>query len=516
MLVNDALAAQRDDLAPGESNIWMCNTCRKAWDNGKAHYLAVFNDLMLDPVPPELAELNYMELRLVTPVHTFAAMLTLPLGQRGNKGQAISFPFSVPKLVHALPRPPDDVGIVTVQMPSKQTAAAARHQPQRPQQQQERQGDNDDDMHGTRPELDPMDPDARPTQQPSPTPPTPAPQVVQPPPQYAIRYHMVMRAIVWLHANNTLIASMTALEEWPVHVQQELLAVQEEARIRAEAAAVADGDEDMPDDAVDIDLAGLNHLQHTVVLEAGVCWGNNMCKGCMLYICICSQYVHACIHCVTLCVRHNTPYAEALNVCPPCPTCVLAEPGLPGGVLEDIVMHSGQQVQAIQRHLVYKLQKLDGQPISIHTQSAIEALAFPRLYPYGRNHWGTHREQPVKSMAMYFRSRLMGADPRFKEPMYMIWAVSVMHYMQLYDAVSVCLRMQVGPVTLTVLRQQLQPQQQQQPLGLTQAPIDQQPRVDVGARPQAAIQVGMVCKWVGGFHPECLPLGIVSVPSCCL
>lgn len=54
--------------------------------------------------PPELKDLNYMEMRMISPVHTFHTFVLLPRGQTATKGVAISFPFDVAEHVNALPR----------------------------------------------------------------------------------------------------------------------------------------------------------------------------------------------------------------------------------------------------------------------------------------------------------------------------------------------------------------------------------------------------------------------------
>ena len=60
--------------------------------------------MALSKCPPELEDLNYMELRMISPVHTFASFVLLPRGQTATKGIAISFPFDVAEHAKTLPR----------------------------------------------------------------------------------------------------------------------------------------------------------------------------------------------------------------------------------------------------------------------------------------------------------------------------------------------------------------------------------------------------------------------------
>ena len=63
--------------------------------------------------------------------------------------------------------------------------------------------------------------------------------------------------------------------------------------------------------------------------------------------------------------------------------------------------------------LYFQMHRVTGQPVSIHTEKALEALAFPTLYPLGRNHYGFNREILLRP-TMYFRSRISNQDPRFQ------------------------------------------------------------------------------------------------------
>ena len=104
--------------------------------------------------------------------------------------------------------------------------------------------------------------------------------------------------------------------------------------------------------------------------------------------------------------------------------------------------------------LFFTLARADGRPVSFTTSMALEALAFPRLYPTGKYHFGWERETRL-TPSMYFRQRLMNVDPRFRDPLYMGFAVSILQHSQLRNSVSVALRLQQGSLNLGALRQSI-------------------------------------------------------------
>lgn len=99
----------------------------------------------------------------------------------------------------------------------------------------------------------------------------------------------------------------------------------------------------------------------------------------------------------------------------------------------------------------YTLRRLEGPPVSVHLTEAIEALAFPRLYATGANHMKSDRQLDI-GMGMYFRQRIMNADRRFQDPLYMSFALSTFHHLQMCDCVDVAIRQTSGPMTLGQLR----------------------------------------------------------------
>jgi hypothetical protein len=141
------------------ANLWICCTCKEKVKNGKLPELARKNRLALTPIPPELACLTRVELQLISQVHVFQTILTLPKGQTGAKGLAISFSHSVAPVVEQLPRLADDSGIVLVRTearpqgaqgkgpssPSRETGDAAEAQATTENQAQEG-GDAEDEL----------------------------------------------------------------------------------------------------------------------------------------------------------------------------------------------------------------------------------------------------------------------------------------------------------------------------------------------------------------------------------
>ena len=61
------------------------------------------NNMGLTECPPELQDLNYMEMRMISPIHTFHSFVVLPRGQTATKGIAISFLYDVAEHVNVLP-----------------------------------------------------------------------------------------------------------------------------------------------------------------------------------------------------------------------------------------------------------------------------------------------------------------------------------------------------------------------------------------------------------------------------
>jgi hypothetical protein len=65
-----------------DGNIYVCKTCDASLLKGSLPVQAKANFLQLDPVPPELACLNSLEIRLISLRIAFAKMVALPVGRQ--------------------------------------------------------------------------------------------------------------------------------------------------------------------------------------------------------------------------------------------------------------------------------------------------------------------------------------------------------------------------------------------------------------------------------------------------
>ena len=61
---------------------------------------------------------------------------------------------------------------------------------------------------------------------------------------------------------------------------------------------------------------------------------------------------------------------------------------------------------------VYRLPRIEGQPISLFTDAKAEEMAFPCLFPNGVNGFLTARD-PAISITDYIQIRLLNADSRW-------------------------------------------------------------------------------------------------------
>jgi hypothetical protein len=119
-----------------------------------------------------------------------------------------------------------------------------------------------------------------------------------------------------------------------------------------------------------------------------------------------------------------------------------ANPVLPRDALHTATTRAGRAARAREeRTMATTITTRTGGVLSIHAHPDLEPAAFPNLYPYGTNHFGTNREQPI-GIAAYFTNRVQNADPRFQLPVYLAWAVSLSVYLQLRNQISVSLRIQ--------------------------------------------------------------------------
>ncbi len=312
------------------------------------------------PTPPPTPTIP-SQMRLISRVHTFVTINVLPYGQLAAKGIAISFPVEVGELVSSLPRPRGDSGTIVVQVARN----TARQPPADADQGGAEQGEEGGEA--TQPQPPPV------------------------PREFTVRHNAVVRALRWLMAHNILYSDVR-LQEWQP-ADQHAAGVEVAAAAAAEEAAAAA--------AIERGGAGDEGQQ------------------------------------------------------PPAFTVVMEEdPAIQLNALDDAVNQGGAAAHAAADRLYFRLERNDNQPVSMHTQRALEvgtrrhyasshavpchgidvlhhcgslcmslmhlgythtlqALAFPGLYPNGRNHWGRQRDERV-TLTMYFRQRIMNVDKRFQ------------------------------------------------------------------------------------------------------
>ena len=79
---------------------WICKTCDSSLSRNVLPLQAKANGMGLDVVPPELACLNSLELRLISLRIPFMKMVALPSGkQRSIKGPAVNVPSKIDRVV---------------------------------------------------------------------------------------------------------------------------------------------------------------------------------------------------------------------------------------------------------------------------------------------------------------------------------------------------------------------------------------------------------------------------------
>ena len=99
---------------------WMCKTCDRALMRGSMPLQAKANGLQLSNVPPELSDLNALELRLISLRVPFMKMVALPSGkQRSIHGPAVNVPSKVDTVCDVLPRLPSQSELVPLKLKRK-------------------------------------------------------------------------------------------------------------------------------------------------------------------------------------------------------------------------------------------------------------------------------------------------------------------------------------------------------------------------------------------------------------
>ena len=93
-----------------DGNEWVCLTYDGALKRGVMPLQAKANGLQLCIVPPELSDLNALELRLISLRVPFMKMVALPSGkQRSIHGPAVNVPSKVDTICDVLPRFPSEL-----------------------------------------------------------------------------------------------------------------------------------------------------------------------------------------------------------------------------------------------------------------------------------------------------------------------------------------------------------------------------------------------------------------------
>ena len=100
-----------------DDRIWICVTCDRALKRGKMPRQAKANKLELDTVPPQLAALNDVEVRLLSLRIPFMKLVALPRGkQKGIHGSAVNVPTRLDTLCSLLPRLPQECEIIPMKL----------------------------------------------------------------------------------------------------------------------------------------------------------------------------------------------------------------------------------------------------------------------------------------------------------------------------------------------------------------------------------------------------------------
>ena len=99
-------------------NLYICKTCDKTIKKkNKTPCQAVYNNLAVDDVPPELANLEKLEQILVSQRIVFQKIIVISKGQqRKIRGAICNVPVSCEETCHVLPRPPDSSGIIMLKL----------------------------------------------------------------------------------------------------------------------------------------------------------------------------------------------------------------------------------------------------------------------------------------------------------------------------------------------------------------------------------------------------------------
>ena len=103
-----------------DGNVWVCKTCDGALKRGLMPAQSIANNLKLDDVPPELAKLKLLEVRLISLIIPFLKMVSLPVGkQKSIHGPAVNVPSKLDTLCNELPRLPSQSELILLKLKRK-------------------------------------------------------------------------------------------------------------------------------------------------------------------------------------------------------------------------------------------------------------------------------------------------------------------------------------------------------------------------------------------------------------
>ena len=103
-----------------DGNEWVCKTCDRALKRRVMPLQAKANGLQLCNIPPELSDLNALELRLISLHMPFIKMVALPSGkQRSIHGPAVNVPSKVYTICDVLPHLPSQSELVPLKLKHK-------------------------------------------------------------------------------------------------------------------------------------------------------------------------------------------------------------------------------------------------------------------------------------------------------------------------------------------------------------------------------------------------------------
>ena len=102
-------------------NMYICKTCDLTIKKkNKTPCQAVYNNLGVDDVPPELASLEKLEQILISQRIVFQKIVVMPKGQqRKIRGAICNVPVTCEETCLVLPRPPDSSGIIMLKLKRK-------------------------------------------------------------------------------------------------------------------------------------------------------------------------------------------------------------------------------------------------------------------------------------------------------------------------------------------------------------------------------------------------------------